>query len=95
MRVIRPVRRKIRPRADDHQQPHMLGSFHHKRKQFQRRRINPLDILVDHKHRPLLLHAPELRKERSEGFLLPLLRVHLKRSALPNSRHREEIGQKP
>jgi hypothetical protein len=42
-----------------------------------------LDIFIDHQHRLLLLEVPELCKERVEGLLLPLLRVHLKQSVLP------------
>ena len=63
----------------------MLRSFHSEREQLQRGRINPLDILIDHQHRPLLLQAPELREKRVEGLLLSLLRVHLKQSVLPIS----------
>ena len=34
-----------------------MRSFHSEREQLQRGRINPLDILIDHQHRPLLLQA--------------------------------------
>jgi hypothetical protein len=44
----------------------MLRSFHNEREQLQRGGINPLDILVDHQHRPLLLQVSELREKRIE-----------------------------
>jgi len=61
----------------------MLRSFHSKREQFQRRRIDPLDILVNRQHW-LLLEMPKLRKKDVERLLLALLRVH-QQSTLPVS----------
>jgi hypothetical protein len=63
----------------------MVRSLHSEHEQLQRSRIDPLDIFIDHQHRPLLLQMPELREKRVEGFLFPLLRVHLKQFALPIS----------
>jgi len=54
-----------------------------RREQFQCRRIDPLDILVNHQHW-LLLKMPKLRKKDVERLLLALLRVH-QQSTLPVS----------
>ena len=77
MRMTWPGRRELWPRSDEQQHPKPRHLFQGHRKQLQRRRISPMDILNNDEHWLSRRQAIELRQKRRQCHLLALLRAQL------------------
>ena len=93
VRSSNPRRLELRPEGDDQQHAKGWYPVHDPTKRFEARGVDPMRILEDHQHRIVTRQGLDLRNERFERFLPPLLRCQFERRITSIVRQRQHLGK--
>jgi hypothetical protein len=93
VRAPRPGRAEVGPKGPQRQEAGGGALVDQEGEEFQRGRINPVQVFHDKEHRLLGGDAQQDRQEGVQGHLLLLFRRHSQGGIVSSQREREESGQ--